>query len=49
MSIGYKMTAVAHMEQEEQKKMWKNKIYRQKNDCDEKNCISLPNRSKKCL
>ena len=27
MSIGYKVPAVAHLEQGEQKKMWKNKIY----------------------
>jgi len=32
MSIGYKTPAVAHMEQGEQMKMWKNKIYRQKNE-----------------
>src|SRR5574344_26827 len=32
MSIGYKMPAVAHMEQGEQKKMWKKRIYRQNND-----------------
>ena len=45
MSIGYKMPAVAHMEQGEQKKMWKKKIYRQKKDGDEENDISLPNRT----
>ena len=45
MSIGYKMPAVAHLEQGEQKKMWKKKIYRQKKDGDEKNDISLPNRT----
>lgn len=42
MSIGYKMPAVAHMEQGEQKKMWKKRIYRQNNDIDENNGISLP-------
>ena len=42
MSIGYKMPAVAHMEQGEQKKMWKKRIYRQNNDVDENNGISLP-------
>ena len=42
MSIGYKMPAVAHMEQGEQKKMWKKRIYRQNKDIDENNGISLP-------
>ena len=42
MSIGYKMPAVAHMEQGEQKKMWKKRIYRPNNDIDENNGISLP-------
>ena len=42
MSIGYKMPAVAHMEQGEQKKMWKKRIYRHNNDVDENNGISLP-------
>ena len=42
MSIGYKLPAVAHMEQGEQKKMWKKRIYRQNNDVDENNGISLP-------
>ena len=42
MSIGYKMPAVAHMEQGEQKKMWKKRIYRQNNDIDENNGVSLP-------
>ena len=42
MSIGYKMPAVAHMEQGEQKKMRKKRIYRQNNDVDENNGISLP-------
>ena len=35
MSIGYKVPAVAHLEQGEQKKMWKNKIYPQKNVTNE--------------
>ena len=30
MSIGYKVPAVAHLEQGEQKKMWKNKVYPKK-------------------
>ena len=42
MSIGYKMPAVAHMEQGEQKRMWKKRIYRQNNDIEENNGISLP-------
>ena len=42
MSIGYKMPAVAHMEQGEQKKMWKKRIYRHNTDIDENNGISLP-------
>lgn len=42
MSIGYKMPAVAHMEQGEQKRMWKKRIYRQNNDIDDNNGISLP-------
>lgn len=32
MSIGYKIPAVAHLEQGEQKKMWKNKVYSPKRD-----------------
>ena len=35
MSIGYKTPAVAHLEQGEQKKMWKNKIYPQKSVTNE--------------
>ena len=35
MSIGYKVPAVAHLEQGEQKKMWKNKIYPQKSVTNE--------------
>ena len=42
MSIGYKVPAVAHLEQGEQKKMWKNKIYPKKQDENENNVVSLP-------
>jgi len=42
MSIGYKIPAVVHLEQGEQKKMWKNKIYPKKDTTDENNVISLP-------
>jgi hypothetical protein len=35
MSIGNKPPALAHMEQGEQKKMWKNKIYPQKSVTNE--------------
>ena len=45
MSIGYKAPAVAHMEQGEQKKMWKKTIYAQKNLNNEKNSVSLSSRS----
>ena len=45
MSIGYKAPAVAHMEQGEQKKMWKKTIYAQKNVSNEKNSVSLSGRS----
>ena len=45
MSIGYKAPAVAHMEQGEQKKMWKKTIYAQKNVGNEKNSVSLSSRS----
>ena len=45
MSIGYKVPAVAHMEQGEQKKMWKNKIYAQKEADNEKNAVSLSSRT----
>lgn len=36
MSIAYKIPAVAHIEKGEQQKMWKNKIYCQKEKADEK-------------
>ena len=42
MSIGYKVPAVAHLEQGEQEKMWKNKIYPKKQDENENNVVSLP-------
>ena len=45
MSIGYKAPAVAHMEQGEQKKMWKKTICAQKNVGNEKNSVSLPGRT----
>ena len=45
MSIGYKAPAVAHMEQGEQKKMWKKTIYAQNNVSNEKNSVSLSSRS----
>ena len=45
MSIGYKVPAVAHLEQGEQKKMWKNKIYLPKSVTNENNVVSLPGRT----
>ena len=42
MSIGYKVPAAAHLEQGDQKKMWKAKIYPGKEDKDGKNAVSLP-------
>jgi putative transposase len=42
MSIGYKIPAVVHLEQGEQKKMWKNKIYPKKDTADENNSVPLP-------
>ena len=45
MSIGYKTPAVAHLEQGEQKKMWKNRIYPEKQNGNEKNAVSLPSRT----
>lgn len=41
MSIGYKIPAVVHMEQGEQKKMWKNKIYVRNVSENEKDFIPL--------
>ena len=45
MSIGYKIPAVVHLEQGEQKKMWKNKIYPKKDSTNENNSVSLPSRT----
>ena len=45
MSIGYKIPAVVHLEQGEQKRMWKNKIYHRKDTRNENNVISLPCRT----
>ena len=45
MSIGYKVPAVVHLEQGEQKKMWKNKIYPKKETENENNVVSLPSRT----
>jgi len=45
MSIGYKIPAVVHLEQGEQKKMWKNKIYPKKQNENENNVVSLPSRT----
>jgi hypothetical protein len=45
MSIGYKIPAVVHLEKGEQKKMWKNKIYPEKDSTDENNSVSLPRRT----
>ena len=40
-SLGYKIPAVAHMEQGEQHKKWKNKIYPRKEDENGKDVVSL--------
>ena len=45
MSIGYKIPAVVHLEHGEQKRMWKNKIYTKKESENEKDHISLHNRT----
>ena len=45
MSIGYKIPAVAHLEQGEQKKMWKNRIYQKKETPYENNVVSLPSQT----
>ena len=45
LSIGYKIPAVVHLEQGEQKKMWKNKIYPKKDSTNENNIVSLPSRT----
>lgn len=41
MSIGYKVPALAHMEQGMQKKMWKNKTYHKKEIGYDEDCVSL--------
>ena len=41
MSIGYKTPSEVHLEQGEQKKMWKNKIYHKKESDCEKDCLPL--------
>ena len=45
MSIGYKIPAVVHLEQGEQKRMWKNKIYPKKQTENENIFVSLPSRT----
>ena len=45
MSIGYKTPAVAHLEQGEQKRMWKNKIYSEKETANGNNDVSLPSQT----
>ena len=45
MSIGYKVPAVAHLEQGPQQKMWKNKIYAKKENGNGNNVVSLPSRT----
>ena len=45
MSIGYKIPAVVHLEQGEQKKMWKNKIYPKRQTENEINAVPLPSRT----
>ena len=45
MSIGYKTPAVVHLEQGEQKKMWKNRIYPKKDSTNENKVVSLPSRT----
>ena len=45
MSIGYKVPAQVHLEEGEQKKMWKQKKYAGKTASDEKNKVSLQNQT----
>ena len=47
MSIGYKVPAVAHLEQGEQKRMWKNKNYPKREDTNGKDVVSLPRQTSK--
>ena len=42
MSIGYKIPAVVHLEQGEQKRMWKNKTYSKKSVHNEENIVTCP-------
>lgn len=46
MSIGYKTPAAVHLEQGEQKRMWRNKIYPKKQTENENNSVSLPSQIK---
>lgn len=41
MSIGYKVPALAHMEQGAQRRMWKNRIYHKKGMGHEEDCVPL--------
>lgn len=45
MSIGYKVPALAHMEQGMQKRMWKKKIYPKKGSTNEEKDVSLQSRT----
>ena len=45
MSIGYKVPAVAHLEQGEQKRMWKKKNYASKSVKNENNDVLLQSRT----
>lgn len=45
MSIGYKTPAQVHMEQGQQRKMWKNNIYQKKGNTNEKNNIPSQSRT----
>ena len=45
MSIGYKVPQVVHFEQGMQKRMWKNKVYPQKDSRNENNPLSLPSQT----
>ncbi len=45
MSIGYKVPALAHLEQGMQEKRWKNKTYPKKDSGNENNVVSLPSRT----
>lgn len=45
MSIGYKVPQVVHFEQGTQKRMWKNKVYPQKDSRNGNNPLSLPSQT----